>query len=223
MKAPQPVGDRARCRQTPPGREKLANLRQNSQVIGFDRHRLVEFCHRFFVSTSEGKRLRVTRNIAGVVGEKLIGPARKLQFLLRRTRPQRERGVILRRAVPHFQRLAFERRPVERSLRRFDDRALEEPDFGKKTRDRMAAIGQPDVADLEAVAVELHMAAVAIRGVVEDIGGRDEALERKAALDFKVQPARVGVPPVLERNETGIDRELRRERIKATVKSMASI
>jgi hypothetical protein len=47
------------------------------------------------------------------------------------------------------------------------------------------------------------MAAVAIRGVVEDIGGRDEALERKAALDFKVQPARVGVPPVLERNETG--------------------
>ena len=127
------------------------------------------------------------------------------------------------RPVPHFQGLAFERRPVERSLRRFDDRALEEPDFSKKTRDRMAAIRQPDVADLEAVAIELDMAGVTIRWVVEDIGGSDEALERKAALDLKVQPSRVGVPPVLERNETGIDRELRRERIKATVKSMASI
>ena len=150
MEPRQPIGDRPRRRQTPTRGEKLANPRQDGQVIGFDRHRLVELCRRFIVPTGHGKRLRVPRDIADIVGEQLIGLPRKLQFLLRRTRPMRERHVILRRALPQRQRLAFERRPVERSLRRFQHRTLQKPDFSEKTRDRMAAIGQPDVADLEA-------------------------------------------------------------------------
>ena len=179
-------------------------------MIGFDPHRLVEPCNRFAVPTGHGKRLRVARDIADVAGEKLMGPAHELELLLRRTRPLRERQVILRGALPHFERVAFERRPVERAFSRFQHRALQKPDFSEKAGDRMAAVGQPDVADLEPVAIEFDMARVAIRRVIEDISRRDEALQGEAALDLVIEPARVGFPAVLEGNETRIDRELRR-------------
>ena len=76
----------------------------------------------------------------------------------------------------------------------------------------MAALRQPDAADLQAIAIEFDMARVAIGGIVEDIGGRDEAFERKTALNLIIEPARIGIPAVLERNETRIERELQRER-----------
>jgi hypothetical protein len=182
-------------------------------VIGFDSHRLVELCYRFVVSTGLGKRLRVTCDIADIVREKLIGLARKLQLFLRRTRALRKGKVVLRRALSQSQRLALERRPVEQSLRPFQRRTLQKPDFSQKSSDRVAAIQQPNVADLEVVAIEFDMPRVAeIGGVVKDVRRRDETLARKSALYLKIQPARVGVPAVLERRNTRIDRILWRER-----------
>ena len=70
----------------------------------------------------------------------------------------------------------------------------------------MTAIRQANVTDFEAATKELDMASIRdAAGVVEDIGGRDEALQAEAAFDLVVQPACVGVPAVLKGNETGID------------------
>ena len=212
MQPRQPLGDRAR-RPTAPARfEKRAHIAQDEVVIRSGSHRLVEHRDGLVMPSRHPERLAVARHVADVDGEQLIRPANQLELFLGRDRAARERKIVLRRVLPLRQRVALKGLLVECALGRLERRAFEKPDFRKEACDRMAAIRQPDVANLEPWAEQVDMARVAVGRVVEDIGGRDEALPGEAALDLIIQPPRLERPAVLERNDAGIERKLRRER-----------